>query len=134
MKSKTIWIVVGIIILVLVILYLYQMKTGKELVKGVSITSFPANAKVGDTYVFAGTKYIYSCQASGGALNSNYQCNASWQTEAQVNQNNLIERIVSPNYNKPSCPEGYSLYTNSLNGHNICVKLSTGEIVPVINK
>lgn len=35
-------------------------------------------------------------------------------------QNNTI--------NKYTCPEGYSLYTNSFNGHSICVKLSTGEI------
>lgn len=34
--------------------------------------------------------------------------------------------------NKYSCPEGFSLYTNSLNGHSICVKLSTGEVKDVI--
>lgn len=43
--------------------------------------------------------------------------------------NNSTRLFASSELNKYTCPEGYSLYTNALNGHSICVKLSTGEIV-----
>lgn len=57
-------------------------------------------------------------------MNKNSTSNETQNVSSRIFQNNTG--------NKYSCPEGFSLYTNSLNGHSICVKLSTGEVKDVI--
>src|ERR1035437_6641834 len=71
---------------------------------GANGAPFPQNPKVGDTFTYGGIKYTFTC-AKTPVQTANQPCNGRWMTDKEIQDNNMIERTISPQQNQTQSSE-----------------------------